>query len=365
MKSWRCVVCGFIHEGDALPDECPVCGAPPSEFELFEDAAAPKPAAAPDRWVCLICGYEHEGPRPPDECPVCGVGSEDFAASTVEPPAPATTAAPVRIVIIGGGIAGVSAAEAARKQAPNAAITVISKEPDLPYYRINLSRYLAGEIGAEALTLHPETWYRDRSIELVRGVTATEIKTDAHVVLCSDGRKVTYDKLILATGANAFVPPIAGADKPGVFCLRTRAQADAILARVRSGTPVVCIGGGILGLEAAGALARRGAAVTVLEGFPWLMPRQLNRAAAEVLARFILGLGIALRTGVKIKAVTGDESATGVELDDGSLFKADLVLITAGVRSELTLAETSGMSVETIRRCDAVWPLVLHAPAQV
>ena len=115
-NSWRCVVCGYVHQGDAPPDECPVCGAPASDFEPYREEPAVKPTAR--KWRCVVCGYEHGGNAPPDECPLCGAGRESFEPVTVEPVTVEAAPSDSRIVIIGGGIAGLSAAEAARKTAP-------------------------------------------------------------------------------------------------------------------------------------------------------------------------------------------------------------------------------------------------------
>ena len=138
-------------------------------------------------------------------------------------------------------------------------------------------------------------------------------------------------------------PPIEGLDLGGVSALRTLSEANAILAALQPQVPVAVIGGGILGLEAAGGLARRGASVTVLEGFDYLMPRQLNRRAADVLNLHLRSLGITLRTSAKIKAVTGDADAGGVLLDGGEAIPARRVIVAAGIRPRLDLAAKAGL----------------------
>ena len=126
-------------------------------------------------WVCSMCGYIHYGPEPPDECPVCGASKDQFTLSTEDETSPAIETPSVTVnkaVVVGAGIAGVSAAEAIRKFAPQADITLISAETHLPYYRLNLTRYLAGEINADQLSLHPEIWYNIHNIRLLRNTAA-------------------------------------------------------------------------------------------------------------------------------------------------------------------------------------------------
>lgn len=152
---WRCIVCGYVHHGDAPPETCPVCGAAASEFEPYEEASAPpEKAASPGKWRCKICGYLHEGPEPPDICPLCGAGRDQFEAEGK--PADTITGAGtgLRVLVAGAGIAGISAVEALREASPDAAITLVSQE-ELPYYRLNLTRFLAGEVGEGELPIHP------------------------------------------------------------------------------------------------------------------------------------------------------------------------------------------------------------------
>lgn len=346
--AWRCVICGYVHRGNAAPDPCPVCGAPASEFEAF--AEAPPPATRPTRpmrWRCVVCGYLHEGAEPPDVCPLCGVDRDRFAAADLPGDAGIVADAPHRVVVIGGGIAGVTAAEAARKAAPNAEITLVSAEPELPYYRINLTRFLAGDLDEAALTMHPAAWYDTQGVRLVRGMEVAGLGLADYALALSDGARLPFDKLVLAGGAHAFRPPLAGAELSGVHTLRTLRDAQAILADVKSGARALCIGGGILGLETAGALASRGAAVTLLEGFSHLMPRQLSQRGAEHMADFVGRLGIRLHTHARTKEIQGRGGRVhGVLLDDGRRLEADFVVIAIGVRSNTHLARKAGVTVE-------------------
>ncbi len=248
-------------------------------------------------------------------------------------------------VIIGGGIAGVSAAETIFAQEPDSEIILICGEANLPYFRMNLTRYLAGELEASSLPLHPEDWYPSKHITLMLETYVESIDPAAHEVQLHDGRRVQYDKLILATGASPFVPPIPGVQTPGVQTLRTIEDADKILEASANKADVICIGGGLLGLEVAGAIAHSGGKVTVLEAMPWLLPRQLDEAASKNLQARIEALGVKVIVGIKTKAIIGDQQVSGVVLEDGRELHADLVVISAGVKPNIELACQIGAAV--------------------
>jgi nitrite reductase (NADH) large subunit len=250
-----------------------------------------------------------------------------------------------RFLIIGGGIAGVSAAEAIRILDPNADITIISDEHNFPYFRMSLTRYLAGEVALQKLDLHDQAWYQANQIELLTDLQVEEILPEQKLVVLSDQRKIAYEKLILANGASPFVPPIPGHELQGVMTLRSLEDAQTILRTCEKPINIVCIGGGLLGLEIAGAISRHGAKVTVLEALDWLLPRQLGKEAALILQKEIEKLGVRVIVPAKVKQITGSGSVKAVELDDSSLIPADLVLISAGVRPNLGLAKKAGLEV--------------------
>lgn len=356
-SAWKCQVCGYVHREASAPDACPVCGAGGAAFQsLDDDATIPAIAERVEsggtgsRWRCAICGYIHDGDAPPEKCPICGAAADLF--ETVEQPVESSPAIAVgsvtdgpRIVIIGAGIAGLSAAEAARDASPGAEIVLISKEDRLPYYRLNLTRYLAGEVADDELPIHPQSWYDERRIDLRQGVEVSRIDVDDGYVALSDGSDETYDRLILANGAHPFIPPVMGANREGVIAVRTKDDADRLLAIARPGARVAVMGGGVLGLETAGALAARGASVTVLESYGYLMPRQLNERAAALLKRRVEAIGVEIASSARAKEIVGDERARGVVLDDGRAFDADAVAICAGVRPNSYLARLVGLEV--------------------
>lgn len=340
-RHWRCLVCGYVHQGDAPPEWCPICGAAAAEFEEFEPVSPPEPAKV-EQWKCLNCNYVHAGSEAPEMCPVCAAAKDRFEPMTRETAA-SGTGRKVKVVVVGAGIAGVSAVESMRQASPDAEIILVSKEEDLPYYRLNLTRYLAGEVGEEGLPIHPVSWYEEQKVELKRGAEISELSLDAKEVKLRGEEKIPFEKLIFTVGAHPFIPPFPGTVREGVFSLRTKEDADRILAMEKG--RCVCIGGGILGLEAAGALARQGMEVTLLESHEWLMPRQLNRAAGKRLEAFVEGLGIRLRLCSRTDEIVGDERVKGVKLDDGDTMPADVVVITTGVRPNSYLARTAGLEV--------------------
>jgi nitrite reductase (NADH) large subunit len=254
---------------------------------------------------------------------------------------------PSEFVIIGGGIAGVTCAEEIRNNQDNAEITMVCAEALLPYYRLSLSRYLAGEVNRETLTIHPQSFYDQKKIKLFSGMEVTDILKDEKQVVFSDGSKIGYDKLIIANGAYPFVPPIAGRELANVITVRKMEDADFILEEIKSLESVICIGGGILGLEIAGAIAKSGVRVTVLEGLEWLMPRQLNRKGAEILKGYLKQIGIEVRENVKIQEITGEAACTGVKLSTGEWLPTRLVIITAGVRPNIHLVKKAGLEVKS------------------
>jgi nitrite reductase (NADH) large subunit len=342
---WVCAVCGYVHQGSELPRCCPICGATPDLFELETHTAAPVDQIGYDQWRCLNCDYIHLGTHPPATCPVCGLPADQFEPGRNIPAVAGSADETRAIVIVGAGIAGVSAAESIRKSSPAAIITLLSKEAELPYYRLNLTRYLAGEISASSLTIHSQQWYRDNAIDLRLATELRELDPDGKRLTLSDDQFLSYDRLILAMGAHPFVPPIPGINRENVTVVRTVRDADAILAQCRPGLPCAIIGGGVLGLEVAGALALRGVSVTVLEGFGWLMPQQLNQAAGELLAGYAAERGISIRTTVRITQIDGDDRVRSIVLEDGDSIPAELVIVTAGVRSNTWLLRRANLDV--------------------
>jgi len=342
-NTWKCELCGYVHNGEQAPPFCPVCGADISHFSRLEIRAVDTPKPAAEAWQCMICDHIVQGPAPPEFCPICGA-----AAALLHPyqaiEASATPAAVGTLVILGAGIAGLTAAEEARRVSDNVRITLVSREKTLPYYRLNLTRFLAGEVAEEDLLIQHQEWFDDQRIEYLVGEAHTINRTD-RIITLRDDRQLEYDKLILANGAHPFIPPVPGTNREGVMVLRTLENAREMISYLQPGCRVVCIGGGLLGLESAWAMRKRGAEVTVLEGFNWLLPRQLPATAAALLLAHLRGKGMTIECGIQVKEFIGDEAVRGVLLEDGREFPADLVILATGVRPNSHLARACGLKV--------------------
>ena len=344
-KKWVCTVCGYVHEGAEPPEYCPVCGATSDLFEPMQEKMTAADLATPVKWRCLNCDYIHDGPGAPELCPVCAAPSERFEPLSHSPEVQIQFGERRRVVIVGAGIAGTSAAQSVRETSPDAEVFLVSKEEDIPYYRLNLTRYLAGEIDAVQLPLHPEEWYGNQDIRLIRGAELHALDMGNKKVSFHGSDPLYYDSLVLAIGSHPFVPPLPGSNKENLTVIRTRTDADFILKRSRNGSRCVVIGGGLLGLETAGALAKRGADVTLLEGHRWLLPRQLNEKAGKLLEKQIEPTGIKLRRKVRVKEIAGDERVQGVVLEDGETISAELVVVATGVRPNSYIARMKGADV--------------------
>lgn len=250
-----------------------------------------------------------------------------------------------RVLIIGGGIAGLSCADAARKNADKAEITIISNEGIIPYYRLNLIKYLDMETDEKGLTIYPESWYQEKRINLICNKRVMEIRKEAKQILLEDGTILSYEKLVIANGALPFVPRMKGTDFKNVITVRTIVDANRILQEIEKIQSCVCIGGGILGLEVAGAIAKHGKKVTVLVNSQWLMPRQLNKNAANKLKRYLQGLGIEVRENITVQEIEGQNNCEGVVLSTGEVLPTKLVIIAAGVSPDVQLALSAGLKV--------------------
>ena len=344
MKTWKCEVCGYVHSGNEPPFSCPICGVEQSCFGILEISIEPQKQVQADVWHCPVCSYLHHAVSPPETCPVCSATGSLFTPLNNDAVPVASTEDIKQIVIIGGGIAGLTAASEARRQAPQATIELVSCEQSLPYYRLNLTRFLAGDISESELQIESAQWFKEHAIQYTYA-EATYIDRQQRQVHLRDGRQIGYDRLVLANGAHPFIPPFPGATRNGVTVLRTIEDARAILLRLRAGMNLVCIGGGLLGLETAGALARQGAIVTIVEGFASLLPRQLPPRAGSLLQQCLEAKGMTVLCGEKVKELVGDESVQGVLLESGRLLSADLVIVAAGVRPNSYLARQAGLTV--------------------
>jgi nitrite reductase (NADH) large subunit len=250
-----------------------------------------------------------------------------------------------KYVIVGSGVAGVTAAQALTRADPGAEVVLLGAEPYPYYQRPRLWALIAGEIEEGELYFRPKEWYAERGIELHLGALVTSLDPQEHRVVLSNGDRLSYDRLLLATGGFPFVPPIEGADKQGVFSLRTLDHARAIKAYAGQVDSALVVGGGLLGLETARALLGPNRSVTVLEIVPHLLPRQLDAPGAAVLTHFLEEMGLRIRIGAQTQTILGTDRATGIRFVDGKETEGGLVILSTGIRSRVDLAQRAGLEV--------------------
>ncbi len=249
-----------------------------------------------------------------------------------------------KLVVVGNGMAGIRAVEELIKLAPDLYdITVFGAEPHGNYNRILLSPVLAGEMTIQDIILNPLQWYADNDIGLYTGKTITKIDRAARKVIADDGTEEEYDRLLLATGSMPFILPIPGNDLPGVISYRDIKDTDEMIATAATHRHAVVIGGGLLGLEAANGLKLRGMDVTVVHLMPWLMERQLDRAAADMLKTSLEARGLKFLLEKQTEALIRGESGRvcALRFKDGLEIPADLVVMAAGIRPNTALAESA------------------------
>jgi len=252
----------------------------------------------------------------------------------------------MKLVMIGNGMAGVRTLEELLKHAPELYdITVFGAEPHPNYNRILLSPVLAGEQTVDDIVLNPLDWYSDNHITLHTGKKVVKIDRTARFVETEDGTRAEYDRLLIATGSNPFILPVPGADFPGVISFRDIADVDAMIQASSQYQHAVVIGGGLLGLEAANGLMKRGMEVSVVHIAPWLMERQLDEPAARLLQKSLEAKGMKFllqkQTAELVKGESGRVAA--IKFKDGDSAPADLVVMAVGIRPNTELAESAGL----------------------
>lgn len=258
----------------------------------------------------------------------------------------------MKLVMVGNGMAGVRTLEELLKIAPDFYdITVFGAEPHPNYNRILLSPVLAGEQTLEEIVLNDWSWYTDHGITLHAGFKVTEVDRVKRIVhsVGPNGEKVSaeYDRLIMATGSNPFILPIPGKDLQGVLAYRDIADTQAMIDAAATYKHAVVIGGGLLGLEAANGLMKRGMTVSVVHVAPWLMERQLDDVAGKLLQKSLEERGMQFLIGAQTQELVGgdDGRVKAIRFKDGSEVPADLVVMAVGIRPNTALAESMRLHV--------------------
>jgi nitrite reductase (NADH) large subunit len=260
-----------------------------------------------------------------------------------------------KLIVVGNGMAGVRAIEEVlmRGGGEKFDITVFGDEPYGNYNRILLSNVLAGSDHADEIYLNGLDWYAENGIDLRPGVRVVRVDSFARIVYADDGSATRYDKLILATGSRSFFPPIAGLwadDKTladGVFGFRTLDDCAAMISQSTDRSKAVVIGGGLLGLEAARGLQSRGLTVDVVHAAPTLMNAQLDDTAGAILRRSVEDIGITVHVEkVTTEVITENGRLSSIVFSDGSSIDCDMLVIAAGIRPNVGLAQRAGLTVE-------------------
>ncbi|HHT82957.1 MAG: FAD-dependent oxidoreductase [Christensenellales bacterium] len=291
------------------------------------------------KWKCNVCGQVFS--YLPEVCPVCGAAKTaftefvpeqiDYKKDTLE-----------RFVIVGGGIAAVQAAKAIRERNKTASVILVYEEDRLPYNRPALSDYICSALSFADLTLKYDSYYKANNIELMPKTTAVAIEKDNKNLVLSNGKKLPYTKLLIATGAQAFCPFKPSPLRLPIKTLRTYDDAKTLVNLLQyKGKNVIIAGGGILGIEAAVAFNRRGANVTVIERNPYIVKAQLDPKASDMLAKALEAKGIKILTSSQVK----DIDKKGVYLDSGEYVQGDFMLVSMGVRSQIELAKSAEINV--------------------
>ena len=293
----------------------------------------------------MACVSRVEGPVVVDPHPAPEEPSEEPTRAVAVVPELKTEIG--RVVVIGAGVAGVTAAEELRRVLPDAELTLIGDEPYAFYNRMGITRLVSESVSIESLYLNRDDWAESRKIDYRRGLPVTAIDRENRDVVLADGERVPYDRVVIATGAAPLVPPIDGFGAAGSFVLRTIDDAVQIQQHVRRHRcrTVVIVGAGLLGLEAAYYLTQLDLRVVMLDRSPWPLSRQLDEQAGALLWEMLHDLGIELLPLIEAERIVADELVTGVELVDGGTIDAELCLAATGVVPNSELAEAAALEV--------------------
>ena len=250
------------------------------------------------------------------------------------------------LLVIGNGMASARLVQELVARAPDRfAITVIGDEPGAAYNRIMLSSLLCADTEACDLPLKPADWWTASRVTVISGIAVTSVSHADRVVTLADGRRIAYSKLVFATGSTALRLPLRGADLPGVFVFRTLYDTEKLAQLGQNKARVTVIGGGLLGIEAAYGLAKRGASVTLVHLMDRLMERQLDAGAAAIVKASLESQNIEVLLDAQSESFLGEAAVEGLRLKDGRVIRADAIVMAAGIRPGSDLAKAAGFPV--------------------
>ncbi|MBU2951519.1 nitrite reductase large subunit NirB [Tamlana agarivorans] len=256
------------------------------------------------------------------------------------------------IIVVGNGMVGYKFCEkfVAKSEAKDFKITVFGEEPRPAYDRVHLSEFFENQ-DAKALEMAPRAWYEENGIELVTGELVTDIDKEGKTITTIKNRDFSYDYLVLATGSSAFVPPIKGVEKEGVFVYRTIEDLEGMLAyaaKLKETNPnakAAVLGGGLLGLEAGKAVMDMGLEPHIVEFAGKLMPRQLDSRSSQVLQLKLESIGLNIHLSKATNQILGDKAITGMEFGEDDVLDVEMLIISAGIRPRDELGKSCGLEM--------------------
>jgi nitrite reductase (NADH) large subunit len=251
-----------------------------------------------------------------------------------------------RYVIVGDGVAGARASIKIRDTDPEGDIQIFTEEACPFYYRVRFPELIAGDIKIKDIIIHTKEYYQNKKISLHLEERVTGGDPQKKEITTQLGRSYPYDQLLLATGGYAFVPPIRGVEKKGVFTLRSMNDAIGFMEFMPGVKQAILIGGGLVGLETGGALLKRGIKVAVIETNPRILPRQTDPEGAKILQEKMEKMGFSFFLTAQSEEIVGKDKVEGLRLKDGRVVEGQMAIISAGVRSNLQLAKAMGVETK-------------------
>ncbi len=251
-----------------------------------------------------------------------------------------------RYLIVGNGVAGARAAVKIRETDPNGEIHIFTEEAYPFYYRVRFPESVAGEVDFKNLIIHTKDYYQSKGISLHLEERITGGNLSKKEISGEKGKNYPYDCLLIATGGYAFVPPIKGVEKKGVFTLRSMQDAISMKEFSNKISKAILVGGGLVGLETGGALLRRGITVAVIETNPRILPRQTDPWGSQILQAKMEQMGFSFYLNGQSEEILGKDTVEGLRLKDGRTVEGQMVILSAGVRPNIALAKAMGLEIK-------------------
>lgn len=256
--------------------------------------------------------------------------------------------AATQYVLVGGGLAAASAAEGIRELDKTGTITIIAAERELPYHRPPLSKgYLAGKEALDTVRIHDAAWYRDQKVRVRLGIRAKSVHIGKQGVTLESGERVSYDRLLVATGSAARKLAVPGADLPGILYLRTLQDSSTLRRALTPGTRLVVVGGGFVGMEVAATARHLGVNVTVLEAGPVVYRAFASPEISAFFQAVLTSQGVEVKTSQQVERfLSGNGKLSAVQTKDGAQVPADIALVGVGAEPNTDWLATSGFSID-------------------